>query len=1212
MPNPRHFTHRSILVAIYLTACSLHAAPDRESFAKEDRPVEGVPVDAFELSKKDLKIEVWAQSPLIYSPVAMDCDARGRLWVTEGIDYNRGSRIAAGQSIIVVEDSDQDGKADSSHVFVTEKVRHAPLGIAVFDNRIVLSATPSIIVYTDVDRNAVFDAKIDKREVFLTGFQNTRHDHSLHAVVGAPSGQWHFSFGNCGADIKTKDGRHFLAGCYYGNNGVIGKPSSDGHVYVGGVAMRINPDGTGLAATSHNMRNPHDMFVTSFGDILQSDNDDPAHCRSSWVMEYANMGYSDLRDGSRSWEEVAKTWEEPAGWSKGRRYSRSHWRENYPGAFPPGTVYGAGSPTGNVFIEDDTTGLNGTYLVCCMVRKEVMSYTPTLVEAQIEMGEHQPFIKLKAGQKGQHFLPTDVVLGTDGSLFLSDFYNNTSRRTNQVSGTIYRITRKDELPKKPSIDFETVPGLLSAIGSPAVNVRSHAAALLVAQGGSAVSAVSARLKKSKGNVYQTARSIWILAQLGEGGQQQAEPFLDNKNPQLQICAYRALRHAHSDGMLGWARRLSASKSPAVRREVAVSLRDVSYDDCKDILKPLFAGYDGKNRYYLEALGTAVKGKEKAAYVDFVADSFGDPKSWTEIPKNLAWRLHTPKAIEALDMCISAQSPGIGEFRHLAMSFASFRNDADREDRKVRLANLGKLPAFSGEDYQMTIQEITAKDLNGLEGEFLNASYPIPTDWGTKSEVSTPAEIAALKGDAEKGRALATNCAACHKIAGNGVSFGPDLTHWGAPRTIEQIANEIVHPDAHLARGYDKPVRVTAGEHVADGLLTNYSWHAGSLKMKVLGGIMKKILFRRSGARVTYLKESWMPSASDMGLSDQNVRDIAEYLKTLNGDDNQVAAGNQPEPVSGTGEGWVELTGKDFVNVNCSTTTWRWKDGHAYCTGKPTGVIRYHEPLTNFELVCEWMHKKKGGNSGVFVWATPQSVRNLAMGKGRLPQGIEVQVLDLGYKEVYEKRHKKPGDWFTSHGDVFPVGPIKMRPFPPVAPNKRRSFPSKETTKGIYEWNHYYVRAVDGEVRLSVNGVEVSGGDQISPAMGFLCLESEGAPIEYRNLRLKKLPPLETKLPEGLEIPIPVIQPGKKPAGPAVSLKGHPIVGTWEYLKSYTREFSPEGFCILRNGADIIWTRKCTAKTKNGLTLEGNLTHVLKGEVLNIENRYKATRKKKTD
>ena len=91
---------------------------------------------------------------------------------------------------------------------------------------------------------------------------------------------------------------------------------------------------------------------------------------------------------------------------------------------------------------------------------------------------------------------------------------------------------------------------------------------------------------------------------------------------------------------------------------------------------------------------------------------------------------------------------------------------------------------------------------------------------------------------------------------------------------------------------------------------------------------------------------------------------------------------------------------------------------------------------------------------------------------------------------YTKKHKKPADWFTSHGDVFPVGPVKMKPFPPVAPNGKRSFPSKETTKGINQWNHYYVRAIDGEVRLWANGEEVSGGDNISPASGYLCLESD--------------------------------------------------------------------------------------------------------------------------
>ena len=105
-----------------------------------------------------------------------------------------------------------------------------------------------------------------------------------------------------------------------------------------------------------------------------------------------------------------------------------------------------------------------------------------------------------------------------------------------------------------------------------------------------------------------------------------------------------------------------------------------------------------------------------------------------------------------------------------------------------------------------------------------------------------------------------------------------------------------------------------------------------------------------------------------------------------------------------GEGWKDLTGKDFVNVNCNEETWRWEKGHAFCTGKPVGVIRMHEQIKNFELVCEWMHKEKGGNSGVFVWASPQSIKNLEAGKGRLPHGIEVQVLDLGYAEKYKKRY----------------------------------------------------------------------------------------------------------------------------------------------------------------------------------------------------------------
>lgn len=147
------------------TAAPIVPSPDRETFAKNNPTREGVPVEAFQFGEslpKDLQIEVWATTPQVYSPVAMDVDAQGRVWCTEGIDYGLKPSVETGQSIMVLEDKDHDGKADSSHVFVTEKgMRPAPLGIAVFDNKIVLSATPSIIIYTDVNRNAVFDQGVD-------------------------------------------------------------------------------------------------------------------------------------------------------------------------------------------------------------------------------------------------------------------------------------------------------------------------------------------------------------------------------------------------------------------------------------------------------------------------------------------------------------------------------------------------------------------------------------------------------------------------------------------------------------------------------------------------------------------------------------------------------------------------------------------------------------------------------------------------------------------------------------------------------------------------------------------------------------------------------------------------------------------------------------------------------------------------------------------
>lgn len=203
-------------------------------------------------------------------------------------------------------------------------------------------------------------------------------------------------------------------------------------------------------------------------------------------------------------------------------------------------------------------------------------------------------------------------------------------------------------------------------------------------------------------------------------------------------------------------------------------------------------------------------------------------------------------------------------------------------------------------------------------------------------------------------------------------------------------------------------------------------------------------------------------------------------------------------------GWRALGADDFAPVNSAPDTWTWKDGVLHCSGQPVSVLRTAREYQNFELIVEWMHEKPAGNSGVFVWCPPQPLTDLAAsGKAGLPSGIEVQILDHGYTEKI-KQAGKPTDWFGTNGDVFAVG-VKMKPFPPLSPNGSRSFPRKHLAKGHGQWNQYYIRAINGEIRLWVNGEEVSGGNGCEPAKGFLCLESEGSPIRFRKLRIRELP-----------------------------------------------------------------------------------------------------------
>ena len=154
----------------------------------------------------DLEATLWAESPEFFNPTNMDVDAQGRIWVTEALNYrmfrndpNLFKHHEEGDRVMILEDKDGDGVAESSKVFVQDKDLTAPLGISVIGNKVIVSSGPSVIIYTDEDG----DDKPDNKEVFLTGFGGFDHDHGLHAMVAGPDGKYYFNAGNAGPHIVT-------------------------------------------------------------------------------------------------------------------------------------------------------------------------------------------------------------------------------------------------------------------------------------------------------------------------------------------------------------------------------------------------------------------------------------------------------------------------------------------------------------------------------------------------------------------------------------------------------------------------------------------------------------------------------------------------------------------------------------------------------------------------------------------------------------------------------------------------------------------------------------------------------------------------------------------------------------------------------------------------------------------------------------------------
>ena len=477
------------------------------------------------------------------------------------------------------------------------------------------------------------------------------------------------------------------------------------------------------------------------------------------------------------------------------------------------------------------------------------------------------------------FRPSDVTVGPDGAVYVCDWFD---KRTgghatldDSCSGSIYRIAPKGFKPKVPAIDFNTTEGQLEALKSPAVNTRFVGFSKLKAQGSKVIDEVT---KFTSDNEYVAARKIWLLAQLGDAGVKAATAMLDDANATTRLVAFRALKAAGADVSASFDK-LAKDTSPAVRRDLAASLRDTAADKAVPVLVELAKGFDGKDRSYLAAWGIGCMGKESAVWAALPkSDQWDDKLAW------LGWRLHVKEAIpsakaRALDAKLSPAQ------RKLAVDTLAFIKDADAAKALIEVAKDKASPVLG--DAMWWLVNRASNDWSSFGvGEMLKnegildpakikltavvSPEPPPADKLPKTE-----DIMKLKGDAKNGATVVQRCFMCHQINGQGVDFGPGLTGWGASQPTEVIIDAVVNPSKDIAHGFEgTSIDTKDGTHIDGLLLTDGDF----VMIKSMAGLTQ-IIPKQMIKSKKKMSRSLMMGAVQLGLTNQEVADVVAYLRT---------------------------------------------------------------------------------------------------------------------------------------------------------------------------------------------------------------------------------------------------------------------------------------------------------------------------------------------
>jgi putative membrane-bound dehydrogenase-like protein len=609
-----------------------------------------------------LEATLFAAEPDLVNPTDIDVDARGRVWVLEGANYRKFKTRPEGDRIVILEDTNGDGKADTSKVFYQSPELTSPLGICVMGNKVIVAQSPNVLIF-EIDESG--DKAKGPPKVVLTGFTGVNHDHGVHAGIFGPDGRYYFNCGNDGMRdvVKDADGKLVVdsLGSELGGKGKIyrGKEKEKGQIgYTDGHAFRCDPDFKNFETLGYNFRNNYELTVDSFGTVWQSDNDDDGNqgVRINYVMEGGNFGYK----GPKGFD-----WKRDQPAFPDQTKQEAHWHLRWPGIVPNLLNTGGGSPTGIAIYEGELLPeqFRGALIHCDAGPNVVRAYI-TSPSSSAPTGLMKNGVALEgatdkgAGYKAipidlvrgddKWFRPSDVCVAPDGSLIIADWYdpgvgghNMQDKKDpaakgptdwHELRGRIYRVAPKGSKYATPKLDLSSVGGQIAGLHSPNVAVRYLAWTELNKGSAEQIRGMQAMWALDR-NPRMRARALWLLAR-GKDGQAAVQAGLKEKDENLRIAAFRAARMIKMD-IPAISQSLLGDESMGLQREIALAMNYQPAEKAVPILVKLAEKFDGKDRWYLEALGIGAQGKEEA-FLSAWSSSHKDANP--AITEKLVWRM----------------------------------------------------------------------------------------------------------------------------------------------------------------------------------------------------------------------------------------------------------------------------------------------------------------------------------------------------------------------------------------------------------------------------------------------------------------------------------------------------------------------------------------------------------------------------------------------